>query len=121
MAKVLIVDDSRLARAMLKGMLTGLGHQVVGEAEDVKPAIEAFKVLLPDMVTLDLVMPGGSGMEVLKVIMAAKPSTAVVVITASGQDEIKKELLACGARAVLAKPFTAEDLKTVTGVAASLP
>lgn len=106
---------------MLKGMLAGFGHEVIGEAEDVKPAIEAFKVLSPDMVTLDLVMPGGSGIEVLKAIMMVKRTTAVIVVTASGQNEIKQELLRIGARAVLAKPFTADDLRTIVGVAASIP
>jgi two-component system chemotaxis response regulator CheY len=120
MARVLIVDDSKLARAMLKGMLVGLGHEVIGEAEDVKPAIDMFKLLSPDLVTLDLVMPGGSGVEVLKAIMAVKPTTAVVMVTASGQGEIKQELVTMGAKAVLNKPFTADDLKTIVGGAAAV-
>ena len=113
MAKVLVVDDSRLARAMLKDMLVKLGHQIVGEAEDAPQALESFKSLAPEMVTLDLILPSGNGVEVLKAIREINPYVKVIVVSASGQDALNKELMDLGAQAILRKPFTLDEFKVV--------
>lgn len=113
MAKVLIVDDSRLARAMLRGIISGQGHEVVGEAEDAPQSLVSFKALSPDVVTLDLILPSGSGIDVLKEMRQINDRAKVIVVTASGQDSLDKQVLALGAHAVLHKPFTPEEFTTV--------
>ena len=66
MAKVLIVDDSKTSRRILKNFLTQFGHEVVGEAENGEMGVEMYKNLKPDVVTLDITMPVMDGVEALE-------------------------------------------------------
>ena len=65
MSKVLIVDDSRTSRKILKGILEGAGHEVIGEAVDGQDGVDKYKELSPDLVTLDITMPVLDGLESL--------------------------------------------------------
>lgn len=79
---VLIVDDSILLRGRLGFCLAKIeGVEVVGKASDVPGGIEAFRRLQPDVVVLDIQMPGGSGFDVLEVIKRERPATKVVIFT----------------------------------------
>ena len=71
MAKVLIVDDSKTSRRILKNFLTQFGHEVVGEAENGEMGVEMYKNLKPDVVTLDITMPVMDGVEALRKIRAS--------------------------------------------------
>ena len=113
MAKVLVVDDSRFARTMLRGMLYKFGHYVVGEAENAVQAMESYKSLRPELITLDLVLPGESGLEILKNIRQDDTQVKVVVVTASGQDKVDAQVMELGATAILHKPFTVEEFEKV--------
>lgn len=110
-ARVLVVDDSTMMRAMVRGLLEEQGLQVIGEAADVQEGIKAYADLKPDLVTVDLVMPGGSGMDVLKDIMAKDPQAKVIVVTSVAQADVNQALLSQGAKAVLHKPLTTDSLK----------
>jgi DNA-binding NarL/FixJ family response regulator len=80
--RVLIVDDAPTFRERISARLSKLpGVTIVGQADDVPTAIEAFHKLFPDVVTLDLQMPGGSGLDVLRLIKKERPGTIVIVIT----------------------------------------
>ena len=109
--KVLIVDDNELMRSTIGAILTEMGHEVVGEAEEAAGALESFAALKPEMVFLDLVMPCKSGIEVLQEIRAADPKARVVIITAVEQTETDKDLLKKGATAIIRKPFSFEEFK----------
>jgi DNA-binding NarL/FixJ family response regulator len=80
--KVLIVDDSLLLRERLCCSLERIdGIEVAGKACDVQGGIEAFRRLQPDVVVLDLQMPGGTGIDVLEVIKRENPATKVLILT----------------------------------------
>src|SRR5579859_3915991 len=111
MKKVLIVDNSRLMRSILKELLTELDLEPIGEAVDVPEAIKAYHALQPDLVTLDLIMPGGSGLDVLKDIRSKNPNAKVLIITESGQQSVDKMVKDAGASGILHKPVTREDLE----------
>ena len=111
MKKVLIVDNSRLMRSILKELLTELDLEPIGEAVDVPEAIKAYHALQPDLVTLDLIMPGGSGLDVLKDIRTHNPKTNVLIITESGQESVDRLVHEAGANGILHKPVTREDLQ----------
>ena len=111
--KILMVDDSDITRELMKTFLQDMGHQVVGEAENGKEAVEAYAKLKPDLVLMDLVMPGKTGLEALQEIIAADPSAKVVMVTAVQQDAMSQELLSKGAIAVLRKPFSYPELAEV--------
>ena len=111
--KVLLVEDNALTRHTIKALLTKLGHEVVAEAEDGDKALERFAEFKPEVVFLDIILPGKSGLEVLEEILAADPRARVVVITAVDQDEIDQRLRDKGVHAVLRKPFSFDDFKTL--------
>ena len=81
---VLIVDDSAFMRKAIQRMLTSdPAIAVVGQAEDGPAAIEAFRQLAPDVVTLDVTMPGMNGLDVLRRIMTEKPTPVLMVSTST--------------------------------------
>ena len=71
--RILIVDDAPYMRLLLKKTLEGLGHEVVGEAEDGSQTLGRYEELQPELVTLDVVMPNMTGLEALKELRAQAP------------------------------------------------
>lgn len=111
--KVLLVDDNALTRYTIKSLLEKLGHEVVGEAEDGAAAVRLYGESKPDVVFLDLILPGRSGVEILGDLRALDPAARVVVVTAVEQDEIDRRLSDKGVSAILRKPFSFDDFKTL--------
>lgn len=111
--KVLLVEDNALTRYTIKSLLEKLGHQVVAEAEDGDGAVKYFREFKPDVVFLDLILPGKSGVEILEDLRALDQAVRVVVITAVEQDEIDKRLSDKGVTAILRKPFSFDDFKAL--------
>ena len=102
-----------MTRHVIKSLLQKLGHEIVGEAEDGEKALRYFTRLKPDVVFLDLLLPGRSGLEVLADLRRADPQSRVVVITAVDQAEIDRQLSGKGIHAILRKPFSFGDFKTL--------
>ncbi len=105
MSKVLIVDDSRTSRKILRGILEGAGHEVVGEAVDGQDGVDKYKELSPDIVTLDITMPVLDGLESLKAIKNIDASAKVIMVTAAGQQNKMVEAIKLGASEFVTKPF----------------
>jgi len=111
--KVIIVDDNDLMRDVLRLFLEQLKHEVLAEASDGVSAIKAFTELRPEVVLLDLVMPGMTGLDVLAKVRELDPAAKVVIITAVEQGAMDKTILEQGAAAILRKPFSSEELDAV--------
>lgn len=111
--RVLLVDDNALTRFTIKSLLDKLGHEVVAEAEDGDSAVRSFREMKPDVVFLDLILPGKSGVEILEDLRAVDPAARVVVVTAVEQDEIDRRLTDKGVTAILRKPFSFDDFKAL--------
>lgn len=109
MPTILICDDSLFARHMTRRALEA-SYEVVGEAEDGEQAITRYRELQPDLLLIDLVMPGLSGTEAIKRIVAEKPDARIVVCSAMGQDQLVGEAIAAGARGFVVKPAPADRL-----------
>ncbi|HNW44956.1 MAG TPA: response regulator [Elusimicrobiales bacterium] len=109
--KVLIVDDNAGTRSMIRIILERTGHEVVGEAGDGDGAVKAFAELRPDVVFLDIIMPGKSGIAALEEIRKIDPAAKVILVTAVEQDEVTKELYNKGAAGIIYKPFAYGDLE----------
>ena len=101
--RILIVDDHPITRAALSALLEGHGFSVAGEASDGEEAIELARRLLPDLVLLDLSMPGLDGLRALPRLRQAAPDTEVVVLTASGTEENLLAAIRGGAAGYLLK------------------
>ena len=105
MAKILIVDDSRTARKMLRNILESNGHEIIDVAVNGQEGVQKFQALKPDVVTLDITMPVVDGVEALKMIKALDPESKVVLVTAAGQKNKMIECIKAGANEFLTKPF----------------
>lgn len=105
MIKILIVDDSKTSRKMLRGILEDAGMEVIGEAADGQEALKLYTSLKPDIVTLDITMPVMDGIKALKELMALDRTARVVMVTAAGQKGNVVEALKLGAKEFVAKPY----------------
>jgi two-component system chemotaxis response regulator CheY len=110
MARVLIVDDSRMMRNILRVMLENVGHEVAGNAENGVQALEKMEELDPDLVTLDIQMDGGDGMTTLGKIMHKYPQARVLMVSAIDQVDVMDEAMRLGAAGYVTKPFQAADI-----------
>lgn len=108
--RVLITDDAAFMREMLREIIAEGGYEVVAEAADGEEALERFNEHHPDVVTLDIVMPGKSGLEVLRELMALDPSACVVMCSALGQEALVMEALEAGAKEYIIKPFKPDQV-----------
>jgi two-component system, chemotaxis family, chemotaxis protein CheY len=115
--RILIVDDSFYMRTMLKNMLTDAGYEVVGEAPNGQTALQMAKDTNPDLVTLDVILPDNTGLDVLKGIKQDQPDMKVVIVSAVGQEVIVSEAIQYGALAYIVKPFSEEKVLEVVGKA----
>ena len=122
MAKVLVVDDALFMRKMLIDILKKEGFEVSGEAENGKDAIEQYKQLKPDLVTMDIVMPKMDevdGIGAVREIMKIDPQAKIIMVSAMGQHVLVVEAIQAGAKDFITKPFQpsriTEALKRLLG------
>jgi len=109
MARILIVDDSFVARKALGKILIELGHSVVGEAVDGAQACKEYALHRPDAVTMDLAMQGMSGAEATSKIVATFPEARIIVVSAMEERETVLDALERGARHFIIKPVFPES------------
>ncbi|MDD3413944.1 MAG: response regulator [Lachnospiraceae bacterium] len=118
MANILIVDDSRTSRKILRNLLEAHGHTVIDEAVNGQEGVQKFQSLKPDLVTMDITMPVIDGVEAMKMIMALNREAKVIMITAAGQKNKMIECIKEGASEFVTKPF--EEKKVIDTVEAVL-
>ena len=111
-AKILVVDDSGLARRMVRQLLEELGH-VVEEAADGAEALERYVINRHDVVFLDMVMHGMYGLEVLNKFRELNPQLPVIIASADIQKSTREQVKAAGAVAMVNKPLKKEELISV--------
>lgn len=102
---ILIVDDAAFMRMMLTDILVEKGYKIVGEAENGEEAIRLYNELKPDLVTMDIVMPGISGIDSVRHILNENPEAKIIMISALGQKKLLSEAIAAGAKGFVVKPF----------------
>jgi len=103
--KVLIVDDAAFMRMMIKDILSKNGFDVVGEAENGKIAVEKFRELRPDLVTMDITMPEMDGIQAVKKIKEIDANSKIVMCSAMGQQAMVIDAIQAGAKDFIVKPF----------------
>ena len=102
---MLVCDDAVFMRTMIGDILTQAGLEVVGEADSGASAVEKYKTLKPDLVTMDIIMPEMGGIEAVKKITQMDPSARILMCSAMGQQALVQEALQAGARDFVVKPF----------------
>jgi two-component system, chemotaxis family, chemotaxis protein CheY len=102
---VLVCDDAVFMRTMIGDILTQAGLEVVGEADSGSQAVEKYKQLKPDLVTMDIIMPEMGGIEAVKAITNFDPQARVLMCSAMGQQALVAEAIQAGAKDFVVKPF----------------
>ena len=103
--RLLVVDDAMIIRELIKEAAAEAGMEVVGEADNGQVAIDQYRALRPDVVTLDLVMPKFDGLHALSGILEFDAQARIVVVSALEQTAILKEAFRKGAADFITKPF----------------
>lgn len=104
-ASVLICDDARFVRRLIADILDQAGYEVVGEAADGREAVDNYRRLRPDLVTMDVVMPEMGGLDALREIVREDTGARVLMCSALGQPALIREAMEAGARDYVVKPF----------------
>lgn len=102
---VLVCDDAVFMRTMIGDILTQAGLEVIGEADSGAQAVEKYKALKPDLVTMDIIMPEMGGIEAVKEITSFDPQARVLMCSAMGQQALVVEAIQAGAKDFVVKPF----------------
>ncbi|MBZ4686964.1 MAG: two-component system, chemotaxis family, chemotaxis protein CheY [Clostridia bacterium] len=106
--RVLVVDDAAFMRMMIKDILNKNGYEVAGEAENGVKAVELYKELKPDLVTMDITMPEKDGIAAVKEIKQIDSDARIIMCSAMGQQMMVMEAIQAGAKDFVVKPFQQE-------------
>lgn len=115
MSRIMIVDDAVVIREKLKILLSKAGHHVVAEAGNGLQAALMYTRYRPDIVTMDITMPGVDGIEGIRKIRENDPGAQIIVISAMGQKTMILEALEAGAAGFIVKPFDTGKVLAVIG------
>ncbi|HAY60659.1 MAG TPA: response regulator [Acidaminococcaceae bacterium] len=114
--RILVVDDEAILRLDLSEMLAERGHDIVGEADNGGDAVTMARTLKPDLVIMDVKMPGMSGLEASKII-ADEQIAPVLLLTAYSQRDVVEQATDSGVMAYLVKPIREEELTPAIEIA----
>jgi two-component system chemotaxis response regulator CheY len=109
--KILIVDDAKLMRGMIKNALKNIPDLMLLEAGNGDDAIQLYNATRPDLVTMDITMDLKNGVEAAKEILKSDPAAKIIMVTALGQETLLKECIASGVQDFIVKPFTSERIQ----------
>ena len=102
---VLVCDDALFMRTMVGDILQQAGFEIVGEAQTGAEAVEKYRQLQPDLVTMDIVMPEMGGIDAVREITRSHPQARILMCSAMGQQALVIEAIQAGARDFVVKPF----------------
>jgi two-component system, NarL family, response regulator DevR len=112
MIRLLIIDDHEMVREGLKAMLTAEpDFEIVGDAANAEQAFEMIERLRPDVILLDVRLPGESGIEVCRTVTNRYPETAVIILTTFTDETLVAQCIQAGARGFIVKDIERFDLK----------
>ena len=112
MARILIVDDLEFMRALLRGMIRRMGHELAGEARNGREALLKYAQLKPDLVLLDITMPEMDGIAALKRLKVSDPQVKVIMCSAISEHQMILRASQLGAWDYIVKPFREERVYT---------
>ena len=119
MARILIVDDAKFMRTLVRDALTSAGHEIVGEAENGNQAVSMYGELKPDLTTMDITMREKDGLEAAQEILNQDSSARIIMVTALGQEDLLARAIKMGVKDFVVKPFPPERLQQAAAKALS--
>lgn len=108
--KIMVVDDSRVIYAEMAKMLEGSEFEIAAYCRNGEEALEKYETAMPDLVTLDIVMPGIDGLQTCQVLKQKWPEANVFMVSSMAYGDIIDEAATLGAKGFLFKPFTQQSL-----------
>jgi len=110
MGKIMIVDDARLMRNIIRNALLENGDFKILEATNGKEAVELYKTEQPDLVTMDITMEEKNGVQAAREILEFDPNAKIIMVTSLGQEKLLQECVEAGVSDYIVKPFTKERI-----------
>ncbi|MBN1782473.1 response regulator [bacterium] len=110
MGKIMIVDDARLMRNIIRNALNENEEYKIVEATNGKEAVELYKREQPDIVTMDITMEEKNGVEAAKEILEYDANAKIIMVTSLGQEKLLQECVEAGVSDYIVKPFTKERI-----------
>lgn len=107
---IMVVDDSRMLQLQIKKVLEGTDYEVVAYCQDGETAVAQYEEVDPDLVMMDIVMPGIDGLEAAREIIEDHPNARIVMLSSLAYDDTINEAKAIGAKAFIYKPFEREQI-----------
>lgn len=108
--RIMVVDDSRMIGMQMKNMLEGTGFEVAAYCRDGEEALEQYGQVMPDLVTMDIIMPGMDGLEAAQAILEDYPDAKILMVSSLAYDDTFQEAEQIGAKGFIDKPFVKEKL-----------
>ncbi len=114
--RILIVDDSSLMRNRIKGILKDEGHEVIGDAKNGREGVELYKVLKPDLVTMDITMREMDGIEAAREIMDFDNNAKIIFLSNLDGDKYSDDIKKIGARGYVSKHQTRDIVDLIASI-----
>lgn len=108
--KVMVVDDSRILQMQIGKILSGTDYEVVCYCQSGEEAVEKYSEARPDVVTMDIIMPGMDGLEATRKILQIDSEATVIMVSSLAYDDTLEEAKRIGARGFIGKPFEREQV-----------
>ena len=113
--RIMVVDDSRMIGMQMRNLLEDTDYEVAAYCRDGEEAIEQYGAVQPDLVTMDIIMPGMDGLETAQAILEEHPEAKIIMVSSLAYDDTFEEAKAIGAKGFIDKPFEKEQLLEAFG------
>lgn len=108
--KIMVVDDSRIVQMQMQKILSGSQYEVTVCCKNGEEAIEKYETEKPDLITMDILMPGMDGLEAARQIMNKHPDAKILMLSSLAYDDTMQEANKIGAKGFIYKPFDREQV-----------
>ena len=113
--RIMVVDDSRMIGMQMRNLLEDTDYEVAAYCRDGEEAIDQYGQVQPDLVTMDIIMPGMDGLETAQAILEEHPEAKIIMVSSLAYDDTFEEAKAIGAKGFIDKPFEKEQLLEALG------
>ena len=113
--RIMVVDDSRMIGMQMRNVLEGTDYEVAAYCRSGEEAIDRYGQVQPDLVTMDIIMPGMDGLETAQAILEEHPEAKIIMVSSLAYDDTFEEAKAIGAKGFIDKPFEKEQLLEAFG------
>ena len=108
--RIMVVDDSRMVKLRMEDLLADTEHEIAAYCRSGEEAVEQYGQVLPDVVTMDIIMPGMDGLEASQAILEEHPEAKIIMVSSLAYDDTFEEAKSIGAKGFIDKPFDREQL-----------